>query len=205
MAEKIINIDGLKILIEDYKGHTFAGLKTLTIPKLNKFFRFSEKEKAEFVKNGQKALKITLEEKTGIKPENVRKESYFTCGIGYDYEQGVKNRLIAEGKDVSAYERGSSWHIPYRDSKTLVQHKDSGEIYFYAFVSYANNPAKSRYIDISTGNEILKDHLEAFLPPEGDAPKNQGLSDGNEVEVRTLKLSSVKELSAFGDIYKVQE
>jgi hypothetical protein len=203
--EKTINKDGLITIINDYSGHSFAGLKTLTVPKLNKFYRFSDEEKAEFVAKGQKAPKISFEEKTGLNPENILKESEFVCELGFDYEQGIKNRLIAEGKDVSAYEKDASWHVPYGESKVLRQHKDTGEVYFYAFVSYANNPAKSRYIDISNDSEVSKKILEAFLPPESDAPKNQGLSEGNEVEVRTLKLSSVKSLSAFGDVYKIEE
>lgn len=170
--------------IENYRGSSFVSIKIVTSPKLNKFGRESG---------------LSIFEKLGINPENVQKFSEFSGGIGYNYEKGITNKLIREGKDPSAYQKGESWHVPYKDSKTIRQHKRTGELYFYVYLN-ANNPYKSRYIDKSTGTEISADMLKEFLPIKS-APKNQGVEKGNELQVRTLKLDSVKEIHAFGDCY----
>ena len=174
-------------VIDGLDSHSFAGFRTQTKPTLNKKGRVT----------GQ-----TIQEKLGIDPSNIVKLSAFIAGIGYDYPQMVQNRLLKEGKSVDDYQKGNSWHIPYGDSKTIRKHKDKDELFFYAFL-VANNPSSSIYMDVSTGNEIAKADLEEYLKVN-KAPVNQGLEEGNEVKVRTLKLNSVVSLSAMGNEYSVK-
>lgn len=170
-------------LFEKYKGTSFVGIKTKTIPKLLKKGRVSGKPLVEV-----------------IGTDSVVKESAFSAGIGYDYATSVKNKLLKEGKSEEAYEAGETWHVPYNGSKVIRQHKGTGELYFYVSLN-TKNPSKAKYLSLD-GKEISKDVLEEFLPVE-KAPTNQGVEEGNEVLVRTLKLGSVASLSACGEVFEV--
>jgi len=174
-------------MIEDFPGNTFAGVETLTSPKL---------------KNTGRKTGLTLVEKVGVKPENLKKRSTWVAGLGYNYQKAVENRLIKEGKSADTYEKGTSWHAPYGDSKTIRQNKKSGELYFYIFANIANNPPKSEFIDVETGNLVNKDDLVEFLDIVYPS-KNQGLEEANEIKPRTLKLESLKRLSFNGEVYEV--
>jgi len=183
---KLITTQEAVTLIENFDSHQFAGFKTMTIPKLNKHGRVTG---------------ATLQEKVHVEPANVRKLSQFVAGIGYSYMTGIQNKLIQEGKDPANYVAGETWHVAYGECKTIRQHKGTGELYFYCFLNSAM-PPQSRYVDISNGQEIDRETLVEFLPVE-KAPKNQGVEEGNELRVRTFKLSSVKELSAAGEVYTI--
>ena len=172
-------------LFEKFKGTSFVGLKTKTTPKLLKKGRVSGK---------------TLLEAVGT--DEVVKESAFSAGIGYDYATSVKNKLLKEGKSEDEYEAGETWHIPYNGSKVIRQHRKTGELYFYVSLN-TNNPSKAEYFDVKNGTVIPKEVLEEFLPVE-KAPTNQGVEEGNEVLVRTLKLGSVASLSACNEVYNVE-
>jgi hypothetical protein len=187
MAHVVVTKLELAEKIEHLPSHQFVGLRTKTIPKLNKKGRVTG---------------LTVQEKLHIDPANIVKFSEFTAGMGYEYQHMIENRLIKEGKDVSEYQKGESWHVPYGDCKTIRKHKDRDDLYFYCFLVSHNVP-KSEYVDFSTGKEIAKVELEEYLPVE-KAPENQGLKEGNEVLVRTLKLESVYTLSAGGNEYSVR-
>lgn len=184
---KQITVQGLMQKMEEMSkksltGCSFVRMKTITTPKLNKKSRVS-------------GLPLT------IPVDQIKKVSEFSAGIGYNYQTSVENKLVKEGKSKEEYDRGTSWHKPFGDSKLIVEHKTSGEKYFYVTLN-ANNPTSSKFINIQTGNEIPKDQIAEFLPPE-HAPTNQGVENGNEVIVRTLKLESLKALSADGETYEV--
>ena len=186
-ATKTVSVQGImnemeKLITKGLTGCTFARLKTVTTPKLNK-------------KNRKTGEPLT------IPASNIRKISEFSAGLGYDYKKSVENRLVKEGKDVSEYEAGETWHESYNGSKVIRKHKKTDELYFYVSLN-ANNKSEVKFVDVVTGNEIPKTDLEDFLPPE-HTPSNQGLSEGNEVIVRTLKLESLKGLSACGETYEV--
>lgn len=174
---------------EDYSnGCSFVHLTTITEPKLLKKSR---------------TTKQTIEEVVGVSSNVVVKVSTFGAGIGYDYTKSVQNKLLKEGKSVEEYEPKESWHVPYKDSKVIRKHKSSDELYFYVTLN-ANNKTTSKYMNKVTGEEIPEDKLVDFLPVES-APKNQGVEEGNEVLVRTLKLNSVIRLSACGEVYNVEK
>ena len=184
---KVITTPELAQVLENMSGTQFVGVKSCTVPKLNKKGRVTG---------------LTIQETLNINPENIVKISEFVAGAGYSYFQGVINRLLKEGKEPNRYDEGISWHVPYLDTKTIKMHPKTGELYAYFFCSYANNKPTTRFVDKSTGKEISRVDLEEFLPVE-KTPMNQGLDKGNEVIVRTFKLSSINELSAAGEVYNI--
>ena len=172
--------------LESLVGASFISLKTMTTPKFNQKGRESG---------------MTMIEKVGVSPTDVKKFSEYVAGLGYNYAQLVTNRLNKEGKGAEEYEPGVTWHIPYGTSKVIRQHKSTGELYFYVSL-IANNKPKSEFVDISSGKVVPHSYLEEYLPKEY-APKNQGLEPGNEIRVQTLKLDSLKELKHGGNTYVV--
>ena len=173
--------------LESYTGTSFASLRTMTDPP--------------FLKKGR-ASGIPFAAKFNTAAENVKKFSSFTAGIGaYNYLRMIENRLKKEGKTLAEYEAGTSWHCAWGTSKTIRQHRDTGELYFYVYL-IANNTPSVEYIDISTGKQIDVEELKEYLPVPS-APKNQGLEEGNEIQVRTLKLESLKELTFNGITYQL--
>jgi hypothetical protein len=186
---KIINQDQLIEMLGNYPKHTFASLITETTPKLIKKGRDSGLSPAE----------------KGINAPNIRKYSEFVCGLGFDYQTMILNRLNKEGKDADDYLKGTSWHIPVPGSRVLRQHKDeSKRDGFYVNVfCIANNTPKVCYFDCISGNQIEKEQLTEYLPTE-HAPSNQGLNEGNEVNVRTFKMTSIKKLVVDGIEYIVK-
>lgn len=177
-----INSNGLVSMLKDFNKKSFASIKAITIPKLNKKSR----------KTGM------LLSDLNINPDSIRKCSEMVIGLGYDYETLIINRSTKEGHDV-AYEAGTSWHEPFEDSTTIHQHKKTGEKYLFV-ECIANNKPKSKFVDIETGKEIAKEVLVDYLPVESE-PTNQGLD--NPIAVRTFKLESIRELKVSGTVYQV--
>jgi hypothetical protein len=192
--DKIIDVDGLINLLQDFAGHTIAYLRTLTVPKFNKSGRAS----------GESML-CTL----GIEPETVRKISLYSVRIGYNYRTSVENALDRQGLATTDYKAGTSWHRPYvlpsgQTSKTVVIHPVTMVKYVMVQVNKVRGKSniKSMYVDMSTGKAIDKALLQEFLPPKS-APKNQGLDEEHAINVQTLKLSSVKRLAFQGTVYNL--
>jgi hypothetical protein len=176
--------EALVAKLEEIKGCSFIGLKTQTDPK--------------FIKTGRETG-LSMIDKIGSDPTNVKKFSEFVAGIGYDYGTTVNNRLAKEGKTQLVFLPMETWHEPYRGSKVIRQHKTTGELYYYVSL-ISNNIPKVEYVDISSGKTVPKSVLEEFLPKEYPTT-NQGLD--KPVDVRTLKLESLKELKYGGDTYIV--
>jgi len=173
-----IKPDALIDLFEKYKGKTLCSLDTDTLPDLKKTGRVTGK---------------TFKEKFGVEPEQLHKLSKFSAGIGYEYAYTVMNRLIKDGASPFDYQPGNSWHVPYKNSTVIRKNKNKEEdLYFYVTL-IANNPPKVEY---KAGKKVIKaEDLAEFL----DLPRkatNQGLEPERVVEVRTLKLTSVKRLRA---------
>ena len=180
---KNVTVGEMVHVLEGYKGHSFVSLETSTIPKLTKKGRDSG---------------LTLKEKLDC--FHIVKVSKFNAGIGYNYVSMIENRLDKEGKDKEEYKQGTSWHEPFENTNTIRQHKATKELYFYVAL-IANNPSSSFYLD-ERGNIVDKQDLVEFLP-KPSAPKNQGLTDGNEILVRTLKLESLKKITMEKETYIV--
>lgn len=197
-STKIVSVEGAVNLLEGIlakglTGCSFAHIRTVTDPKLLKKSRVTKMP----LPNADKIVKV----------------SEFGCGIGYSYDKSVENRLLAENAEaikagivskevvLDMHEKGDTWHEPFNGSKVIRQHKKTKEKYFYVQLN-ANTIPSVKYVDVSTGAEIPKDVLKDYLPTES-VPTNQGLSKENVVQVRTLKLESLKGLSACGETFEI--
>ena len=177
-----ISQDTLVGLLEKYKGKTFCSLETCTVPRLLKHGRVTG---------------LSIEEKLEVQPDTIRKYSKFSAGIGYEYAYVVMNRLIKDGKSPFDYQPGETWHEPYKGSTVIRKHKKSDDLYVYVAL-VANNPAKAEY---RSGDRVISEEdLKEFLPVE-HFPTNQGLDEGREVKVRTLKLGSITKLIVEKAVY----
>lgn len=186
MKTTMIDRSGLVALLENTEKHQFVSVETETNPKMNVNGRVS---------------KLSIFDKFGCSPKSIVKVSSFTAMIGLTYKNVIENRLKKEGKDISSYETGTSWHEPVPGTKNLVRHKQSGEEYVYLFC-VANNVPTSAFYNMESGKMIDKEELTEYLPKE-TAPKNQGLDEGNEVIVRTYKLGSIRKIKTEGEVYSV--
>lgn len=184
---KQIDQQGLIDILEGKTAHQFVSVESETTPKCNQSGRETG---------------LTIYNKIGCSPKSVVKVSSFVCMLGLNYKNIIENRLGKEGKDASEYVKGESWHIPYGDTKNIRQHRESGELYVYLFM-VANNKPTSAFYDMEHGRMIDKADLAEFLPKEY-APKNQGLTEGNEVNVRTFKLSSIRKIKIDGEEFSVR-
>jgi hypothetical protein len=185
---KMISALEMVMLMEKQTRHTIVSVSTVTDPK--------------FLVKGRDS-KIPFEEKFGCPSDNIKEFSEYSSMIGLNYQHVIESRLSRQDKDASEYVKGDSWHIPYHDTKTIRQHKDRPEdLYFYLFLTTGNSHPKVRYVNTVTAQEVDRDVLKEYLPKDSK-PQNQGLEEGDEVQVRTLKLSSLKGLKMNGEEYIV--
>lgn len=177
----------------------FCGLSTVTVPKLTKKDR-----------NTGEPWAVTF---PGVDPTNVRKVAHGVALSGPDYVsiiEGRHDKAEANGEAHGAYEAGETWHEAVPGTKALRRHKGTGDLYaYFAFVSKVKKgdrwiplKSKTRIVDITTGAELDKTRLAAFLPVE-KTPTNQGLSEDEAVIVRTYKLESIRALTVDGTVYTV--
>ena len=189
MAKLISSIEAIK-MFDAYKGHGFVHVQTRTNPAWT------------CLAKGGRETGAMFPDKIGALPEEVVKYSEYNAQLGLDYTSVIEHRLAKQGKDASEYQRGSSWHIPVEGSKNLRKHKDKDDLYFFLFLT-ANTSPRTRYVNIKTGTEVEHELLREFLP-KPSAPKNQGLDEGTEVEVQTLKLESLVSIKLDGEEYIVR-
>jgi len=175
-----IDRDQLVAMLDNYDHHTFVSIEAETIPRLRK---------TNFLKT------------IGCSVDIVRKVSQFVAMIGLDYVNVIKNRLDKEGKDFSEYVAGDTWHEAVDGTKNLRKHKTNGELYVWIFC-VANNTPTSAYYNMSTGLMIDKQDIKPFI--SDSTPKNQGLTDGNEVIPRTYKLESIRKITIDKETYTVK-
>lgn len=191
--KKIKPID-LVSIFEAYKGKRFVHLRTSTVPSLTKKGRTTKK---------------TFSEVFNADSSSLMKVSDFKAGLGYDYTSLVHNRLAKEDKPPETYEAGTSWHIPFNGSSVIRCHKSNKDaLYFYvSLISTQKNPPKTEYMinGVSLASEQVKILKEEFLSkPAPDISTRQGIENPKfTVNVRVLKLDSVKYLKADGVEYKI--
>lgn len=190
MSKMITSMEAVRMMTE-YEGHGFVAVQTRTEP--------------DFI--GYKKDKTVLprfQQETGAThPTHIVKLSEYNAQLGLSYPKLIERRLVKQGKDISEYERGETWHEPYGDGScpNLRQHKGTKEPYFYLFLTANTYPAV-RYVDTVRGVEVDSKAIKPFLAASS-APKNQGLDEGTEVLVRTLKLSSLISIKMDGEEYTI--
>jgi hypothetical protein len=194
MAVVVLTKDEMieRILTEE-KGFdkNFISIRTKTLPHLKKTGRVTGK---------------TLEEKIGVKPENVVKFGTYNLGAGYNYGDLVRNQLIKEGKSIEEYKEGTSWHTTYKGSNVLrINKKDNPnapeQVYFKVELITNKPTLEVEYVDWSTGNTINADDLEEFLDVKS-SPKNQGTE--KPILINVYKMESLYSVSAGGNEYRIR-
>lgn len=188
MSKMITAMEAVRVMTE-YEGHGFVAVMTRTEPSF-----IGYKKDASVLPRFQQA--------TGaVHPTDIVKMAEYNAQLGLSYPKLIERRLAKQGKDVTEYEKGETWHEPYGDGScpNLRQHKTTKEPYFYLFLT-ANTFPKVRYVDTKRGVEVDTAAIKPFLAKDY-APKNQGLDEGTEVLVRTLKLSSLISIKMDGEEY----
>ena len=189
MAKLLSAIEAVQ-MFDAYKGHGFVHVQTRTHPDFT------------CLKKGGRDTGVMFDVKVGAKPEQIVKFSEYNAQLGLDYRQVIERRLLKQDKDTTEYEAGSTWHEPVEGSKNLRRHKTTGNLYFFLFLT-ANTKTESRYVNTVTGKEVDEGLLTEFLPKKYP-PKNQGLDEGTEVLVETLKLESLVSIKLDGEEYIIR-
>lgn len=125
----------------------------------------------------------------------VTKRQVSNIFINFDYAKAVNKRLVKEGKEADFVPSARKWgeKLP---GTCLVFHK--GE--YYLEVGYlTNNAPKVEYL--LDGVVSDKSVFETYLKSSNSSSAHQGVSDENEVIIRSFKASSILELSVNGKKY----
>lgn len=134
--------------------------------------------------------------KTGLPFQNVSKVTTTKCALKAIYENCVNNHLVRKGEDPDFVAEPLPWgswvEFNGQRSKILIQHKGS----FYIRTTFLTNE-KPEVFYIADGNMVDK---EVLAPWMAEKKKNE-----NGVEVRTFKLSSMKEIRLNHTKYVIKD
>jgi len=154
----------IRDLMEEIKGATFIGVTYDSTPKIK------GGKKNPFVGN-------TIKHVIGANAQ------VFTNAVKNGYEQKVKRRLVAEGKDPGTFELGRrAWGVRL-DGMPIIEHK--GE-YYLELIFNSSGKVSFSYNGESVERDIIQGLEDKREGEQG------GLSD--KVIIRTIKLSNIKEL-----------
>ena len=134
--------------------------------------------------------------KTGNPYKSIRKVSKINAMINYHYEDGVKRRLAAEGKNPNDFSAGSSWHSPVMVNGRMTafcKHNKTGAEYLRLML---NRVISTQYF--ADGKPVEKSEIEEFLPKK-NSYSGQGLN--NSMKVITLGIDNVLEITVNGKTY----
>lgn len=172
-------MNNLRDLLETkLSGASFVTINTTTTPKLNKTLVTDDGriENPYF--------------------DKVTKQSKLNCQIFQNkvkngYEEMVKRRMVKEGKDPETFElQPRKWGVRL-PNLPIIEHK--GEYYLEVIV---HNTLSSEYI---YNNKSVKSTEIKGWPSSGDPEKSQGGIE-DKVEIRSIKLSNIKEIHIGGEV-----
>jgi hypothetical protein len=123
------------------------------------------------------------------------------CQVNFHYDNAVLNRLAKEGKDASEFERGESWHTPYKPHGFLtpLATKKGEQEPNYLRVRHLTTTGNTVYTT-QDGTEVEYPNIQRFLPKPSEY-KNQGTDE--PVRFLTYSLESVKIIKMDGETYLV--
>ena len=184
-----------KILTE-LKGVSFVSLRTETKASMNK---------------GRGATSMI--ETINVDPEKIIKHTDIVGLIAsgsVSYQDFVNNRLLKEAKGKGkekaqlTFESGErKWGKHIEDSPALVDHTDKKGVYNKYLVLFCVANTKPKVNHTYTGDPInlTESRFDAFRP----APRKDGGNQGTDkpIIVRDYMMKNVKEITIFGDTYKV--
>jgi len=186
---KTINHSELFELLKNIKGATIVAMTATTTPKMNKTCKVmvGEEEIVEYNPYYKDVVTKVSE-----------RENY---QFGYNYENGVNNRLEAQGCEATFKSEELPWGA-WEVTNKIISHK--GNLYG-RFYRMANSIEKNAYF--INGVKATKEEVETikkFLPkPKGsNRQENAGLAE-HQVEPMTFAFASIDEIRVNGETYKV--
>lgn len=115
--------------------------------------------------------------------------------VNFQYDNAIRKRLEAEGKNPDDFAFKASWHEPVIENNRITpisSHKETGELYLRMAV--LNEIGEPRYFDVK-GTEIPIQNIIKFLPEPTKYP-NQGLN--TPLIFNTFKLNNIRSISING-------
>jgi hypothetical protein len=124
--------------------------------------------------------------------------------INFSYTNAVNKRLVKEGKEATFEAKERAWGDRVMNPDTgkqtpLITH--NGAFYLEAGFITKNSPKVEYQLD---GEPVEDTALFENWLPKTNTSSRQGLSDENEVVLRTFKLDSVREVKVNGTTYVVR-
>ncbi len=131
----------------------------------------------------------------------IYKTAVANCQVNFHYDTAVLNRLAKEGKDASVFERGESWHEPYKPDGILTPLcvKKGETEPEYLRVRHLLAVGEPVYTT-EDGTELTEEEVRPFLPKPSEY-KNQGTDE--PIKFLVYSLSSIKIIKMGGDTYFV--
>jgi hypothetical protein len=129
----------------------------------------------------------------------IRKTSRVNGMINFQYDAGVIRRLEKEGKPLTAFERGESWHELVKDSEgrltPFCRHKSTGDLYVrFMLIRRLGEPE----FEDGEGNPLTAEQAAPFLPKANEYT-NQGLD--NPLVFLVYKLDSIRSITVSGETF----
>lgn len=155
---------------------------------------------------------VTLETLTDAKARKtnnpfgiILKQSIAHVAIGHNYQNAVNRQGIREenenaGAFVAAPLPWGEWLVPNR----LITHK--GEIYVRTQTTSGmrrNRAPRVKYRD-TAGKFLSREAVKPLLPEKKESARQAAFGNKGEVEVRTLKLSSIRRIRIGGETLTVK-
>ena len=134
----------------------------------------------------------------------VLKQSIAHVAIGHNYQNAVNAQAGRDenenaGTFVAAPLPWGEWLVPNR----LIAHK--GEVYVRTQTTpsvRSGRPAKVQYRD-TTGKFLSREDVKPHLPEKKESARQAAFGNEGEIQVRTLKISSIRRIRIGGETFKV--
>lgn len=123
--------------------------------------------------------------------------------INFSYENAVNKRLVKEGKEATFESKERAWGERVKNPDTgkntpIITHK--GSFYLEAGFITKNAPKVEHFLD---GESVDTALFENWMPKKSSSSR-QGLTEKNEVVLRTFKLDGVQQVKVNGTTYVVK-
>lgn len=143
--------------------------------------------------------------KTGNPFGLILKQARALVSIGANYENAVNAQGGREQNDnAGAFEAAplpwGEWLVPNR----LITHK--GEIYVRTQSTPGMRkarPARVQYRD-AEGRYLSREQVQPFLPEKKESARQAAFGNAGEIEVRTLKISSIRRIRIGGETLTIK-
>jgi hypothetical protein len=143
--------------------------------------------------------------KTGNPFGTILKQSIAHVAIGHNYQnavnaQGKREENENAGEFVAQPLPWGEWLVPNR----LIGHK--GEIYVRTQTNPSvrfGRPAKVQYRD-TEGKFLSREAVKPHLPVKAESARQAAFGNEGKIEVRTLKLSSIRRIRIAGETLTVK-